>query len=704
MAFKQSILLRARIAFLVIFLFAAAVVGRLFYIQFFQGTYWQKMAEVARLEYRSIKATRGNIYGDYGSLLATSLPFYRVALDPCVIDEETLQKNLGALSQRLAKFYQDKSAAAYQQSIQKARQAKRRYLILNKRQISYQDRKQMEQWPIFCLGRFKGGVIFDKIEKRFQPFQGLAARTIGYVNANEYGAGLEYSFNPSLKGTDGKALHQKIVGGKWKMVYNDSVTQPVHGYDLETTIDINLQDKVHNSLLKVLQASQAAYGCGIVMEVKTGEIKAIVNLSRTDGGQYKERYNYAIGSHGTTEPGSTIKLASMLALLEETKLQLTDTIDTGKGRYRFHDRIMKDVRAGGYGELTLQEVFEKSSNIGVARLVDENFGTDPQKFVNHFSKLHLDKPLGLQMIGEGKPLIRNPQSPQWDGTTLPWMSIGYAMQVTPLHILNLYNAIANDGVMVQPMLVKKIKQANRTIKTFKGGVLNKKICSDATLQKLKTMLEGVVQRGTARNFRHGFYQIAGKSGTANKVAKEGGGYTNDTYASFAGYFPAKAPRYSCIVVVDNPQGYAWHFGGSMAAVVKDIADKIAAKDLAAQRFMAVDNEVPLSGTFPYIRAGHRRELLKLCDTLGVPYRHEYLPATWVRSRLEEDQVAWKDNGDPAPGQVPNVLGMTLRDALFLLENCGFPVTTQGNKAGRVASQSLLPGTKGQGKLITLSMK
>ncbi|MEL6358379.1 MAG: penicillin-binding protein 2, partial [Bacteroidota bacterium] len=491
MAFKQSLLLRARIAFLAVFLFAAAIVGKLFYIQLVQGTYWKKAAEVARLEYRPIKATRGNIYGSNGSLLATSLPFYRVVLDPCIVDDTTFQKDIDKLSKRLAGFYQDRSAESYQKSIRKARQAKRRYLVLSKRQISYQDRKQMEQWPIFCLGRFRGGVIFDKVEKRFQPFLGLAARTVGYINANEYGAGLEYSFNPSLKGTDGKALHQKIVGGKWKMLYDGSVAQPVHGYDLETTIDINLQDTVHNSLLKVLQASQAAYGCAIVMEVKTGEIKAIVNLSRTGEGQYQERYNYAIGSHGTTEPGSTIKLASMLALLEETKLQLTDTIDTGNGRYRFHDRILTDVRSEGYGELTLQEVFEKSSNIGVARLVDEKFGTGPQKFIDHLSKLHLDKPLGLKMVGAGKPLIRNPQSPQWDGITLPWMSIGYALKVTPMHILTLYNAVANNGKMVQPIIVKKIKQANRTLKTFRGAVLNKKICSKPTLAKLKTLLEGV---------------------------------------------------------------------------------------------------------------------------------------------------------------------------------------------------------------------
>ena len=702
MAFKQTILLRTRIAFLVVLLFAVAIVVKLVYIQFFQGAYWQKAAEVAGLEYRPIKATRGNIYADDGSLLATSLPFYRVALDPCIVDGSTFQAHIGALSQRLANFYQDKSAEAYQQLVQDARQAKRRYLVLNKRRINYQVKKQMSQWPIFCRGRWRGGVLFEKVEKRFQPFRNLAARTIGFINANEYGAGLEYSFNKDLRGIDGRALYQKTVGGNWKMIYDGSADQPVHGYDLETTIDINLQDVAHNSLLKVLQASEAAYGCAIVMEVKTGEIKAMVNLSRTDDGQYKERYNYALGSQGTTEPGSTFKLASMLALLEETDLQLTDTIDTGDGRYEFYDCAMEDVRKGGYGKLTIQEVFEKSSNIGMARLIDKAFGENPQKFIDYLDKLNLAKPLGLQMVGEGVPLVRTPKSPQWDGVTLPWMSIGYALEVTPLHILNVYNAVANNGSMVQPILVKKIKQANRTLKTFRGAVLNKKIGSDATLQKLKTMLEGVVKRGIARRFRHSFYPIAGKSGTANKVVD--GRYTNDTHISFVGYFPAEAPRYSCMVVVDSPQHHAWHFGVSLAPVVKDIADKMAAKDLAAQDFVTAASTPQPAGVFPLIRAGYREDLLQLCDALGIAYRPEELAVTWVRSTTEGDQIVWKDNGSPSQGQIPDVLGMTLKDALFLLENCGLKVTVQGNKAGRIKSQSLLPGTKGaKGQLITLSM-
>src|SRR3569623_278756 len=399
MAFKQTILLRTRIAFLAISLFAILIVAKLIYIQFFQGVHWRKEASVASLAYKPIKATRGNIYADDGSLLATSLPFYRVALDPCIVDETTFQEQIGALSQLLADFYKDQSAEAYQQLIQDARQAKRRYLVINKKWIEYQAKKEMSQWPILCQGRWRGGVLFEKVEKSFQPFRDLAARTIGLINANEYGAGLEYSFNKELKGCDGSALYQKMMGGNWKMIYDGAAIRPVHGYDLDTTIDINLQDVAHHSLLRALQASEAAYGCAVVMEVQTGEIKAMVNLSRTGDAQYNEFYNYAVCNQGTTEPGSTFKLVSMLAFLEETSAALTDTIDTGDGQYRFYDRTMKDVKEGGFGELTIQEVFEYSSNIGMARLVDEAFGKDPQKFVDYVHKLGLTKSLGLPMIG-----------------------------------------------------------------------------------------------------------------------------------------------------------------------------------------------------------------------------------------------------------------------------------------------------------------
>ncbi len=687
---QQTILLRTRIVFLAIVVFSVAIIAKLCCIQFLQGSQWKNKAEVAGLEYKPIKALRGNIYADDGSLLATSLPLYRLAMDPCLVDENILNEHIQELSELLADFYQDKRAEEYQQLIQAARQTKKRYVVLNKQWVSYQSKKQMSQWPIFCRGRWQGGVIFEKAEKRFQPFRDLAHRTIGFINEDGYGAGLEYSFDKSLKGLDGKALYQKTVGGDWKMIHKGLSDPPINGYDLATTLNINLQDLAHSSLLQALHASKAAHGCAVVMKVKTGEIKAMVNLSRTNDAQYEERYNYAAGSQGTIEPGSTFKLLSMLALLEETSIAITDTIDTGDGQYRFYDRVMKDVKEGGYGEITVQEMFEKSSNV-IACLVNEAFGESPQKFIDYIHRLNFSTPLGLQLAGEGTPFIIVPKSPGWNEITLPWMSIGYNLKVTPLHILTLYNAVANNGKMVQPYLVKRIKQANRTLQTFEGKVLNSKICSEATLEQLKALLEGVVEHGPASRFRHGFYKIAGKSGTANKVAD--GRYTTDTCISFVGYFPAEKPQYSCIVVVDSPQNYAWHFGVSLATVVKDIADKIAAYDLGTQVFVGANNSPQVPNSFPSIRAGYREELEQICDELSIPYHPTTSEANWIRSVItKEGDIGWKDN-NLAPGKVPHVLGMTLKNALCLLEEHGLEVTVQGNKMGKVKTQSLLPGTK-----------
>lgn len=702
MDFQQTILLRTRIAFLAVLLFALAIISKLVYIQFVQGNQWKEAAEVATIEFRPLKPTRGNIYTSDGSLLATSLPFYRVAFDPCIADEALFQEHLEELSQLLASFYRDKSAQDYQAMLQEARQAKRRYLVLNSRHISHQAKRMMSQWPLFRAGRWQGGVIFEKAEKRFRPFQNMAFRTIGFINEEKYGAGLEYSFDKPLRGVEGSALYQKLAGGSWRMLHNSSATRPLDGYDIETTLDVNLQDVAHSSLQKALEESQAAYGCVIVMEVPTGELKALVNLGQTATGQYQEVYNYAVGSQGTTEPGSSFKLISMLALLEETSLALTDSVDAGSGKFKFHDLTMRDVKSDGHGVITIQEAFEKSSNIGIAKLLDSTFSDKPQQFINYIHKLGLNKPLGFQLAGEGVPLIKSPQSPTWSSVTLPWMSMGYELKLTPLQVLTVYNAVANQGKMIQPIIVKKIKQANRVIKEFSSPVLHKKICSDQTLQKLKAMLEGVVERGTARKFRHGFYKIAGKSGTANKVVD--GRYTPATYTSFVGYFPAEAPRYSCIVVIDSPQGASYHYGAQTAApVVKEIADKLSAKDLASSDYITAA-QAKKTGAFPLIKAGYREDLLYLCHELDIAHTH-VVPDEWIRAAIQDDILVWRTNANFNEQRVPAVLGMTLKDALFLLENRGLQVAIQGDQGGRVEAQSLPPGTKiAQHKSINLQLR
>ena len=644
------------------------------------------MAEETGLQYIKVKATRGNIYSDNGSLLLTSLPFYKLAFDPTVAKDDLFRAEIDSLSILLSDFFKDRRPSDYRRNIENARIKGRRYMILNRNEIKYQDKKAMANWPIFRYGRLRGGVIFEKIDKRFYPFSYLGYRTIGYINQTNQGAGLEYSFNKYLAGKDGEGLFQKVAGGKWRPVYDGSEIRPEEGFDIQTTIDINLQDVVQTALLRALNEHAADYGCVVVMEVKTGEIKAITNLSRNSRGTYSERYNYAVGSQGLTEPGSTFKLASMIALLEETDTELTDSLETGNGRYKYYDRWMVDHKPGGFQKLTVRESFSKSSNIGISKLVQAHFGKNPQRFIDHLRSMGLGSPTGFQMIGEGKPYLKDTADQTWSGVSLPWMSVGYELTMTPLQTITFYNAIANDGIMIRPLIVKSINKAGVVKHRYKSVVLNKKICSDNTLIKVRSLLESVVKEGTASNIRHSHYPIAGKTGTSQKLIN--GRYTKQYYTSFVGYFPANNPKYSCIVVIDNPKGYRQYGSDVAAPVFKEIADKIYALDLELHDPYPTEQYVDES-IFPVIRAGNRYDLQMICNELGLS-NHLQTQETWVRTHRVSNSVHWTSN-EVKPGLIPNVTGMTLRDAIFLLENEGLVVIYKGQ--GRVVKQSQNPGKK-----------
>ena len=699
MSIKRDIVLRVRIAFLLTFLVAGAVIFRIAKVQYVEGDKWRSMGETLGMQVMNVKATRGNIYADDGSLLATSLPFYRLAIDPYLPSNGLYKNNLDSLCYLLSRYYGDLTPTQYKRKIDDARRKGRRYLTLNRQEIGYQDKKNMENWPLFREGRLKGGVIFEKVEKRFLPFSHLGIRTIGSVNANDRGTvGLEYSFNKQLAGVNGKGLYQKMAGGGWRPIYDGTERRPVDGYDIQTTINVDLQDVTESALLNELQKHDADYGVAIVMEVKTGEIKAISNLSRNSEGDYYERYNYAVGSQGSREPGSTFKLASMIALLEETDIKLSDTVDTGDGELEFFDKTMRDHKPGGYGTLTVQEVFENSSNIGVAKLITRYFNDRPEKFINYLKRMNLHKPLDFQMVGEGKPYIKDPSDSTWSGVSLPWMSHGYELKMTPLQMLTLYNAVANDGKMVKPMIVKGVMKADRMIEEFDTEVINERIASKETLRKVKLMMEGVVERGTAKNINHSHYKIAGKTGTAKKV--KNGRYVREYYTSFAGYFPAEAPRYSCIVVIDNPKGYQIYGSDVSAPVFKEIADKIYSLELDMHE-IGTEERTYVTGVFPYIKAGKRDELTMICNQLGIS-NHAKAETEWVTTDVINDAVYWK--GNPVKYEVvPDVRGMTLRDAIYVLENLGLEVEVKGR--GRVATQSMTPGgrlTKGSTIKLKLS--
>jgi len=684
MNIKKSILVRVRIAFLCVLVFAICVGAKISHIQFAEGEKWTKLAEEIHYDYKKVKATRGNIYSDNGSLLATSLPFYKVAMDPTLVRKDVFRKGIDSLALMLSRFYKDRSARDYKEMITDARENDRQYIVLNRKQVNYQRKKEMMEWPIFREGRFKGGVIFEKMDVRYNPFSNLSRRTIGFVNEDNKGAGLEYSFNEALGGQDGEALFQKIAGGSWKPVFDGNNTKAIDGLDIQTTIDINLQDVAETSLYRAMQQHNADEGTVVVMEVKTGHIKAISNLSSDGDGDYYEKFNHAVG--GSIEPGSTFKLVTMIALLEDTNIELSDSIGTGNGEFTFYKKKVKDHHEGGFGTISIQQAFELSSNVAMAKLVDKYFGTKPSRFLEHVDQLRLSRPLGLQITGEAYPKITRPADKDWSGITLPWMSYGYGFEISPLHTLALYNAVANDGKMIKPMFVTSISKADDVKKEFETETLNNKICSGKTLSKLKIMLEGVVENGTAKNLRNANYRIAGKTGTAQIL--ERGRYEKKYITSFVGYFPAHAPKYSAIVLIKNPKGI-YQYGNSVAGpVFKDIADNIYSRDINLHTAME-KKQVLEEGVFPTIRAGKQEELTMLSNELGVS-NHSTTEEEWIKAARNGSAVVWKKN-PVVKEHVPDVTGMTFRDAIYLLEKSGLRVSYEGK--GRVTEQSLAPGTR-----------
>lgn len=681
-------------AFLFVMLFAIAVVVRIGHIQFVEGKKWAALGERISFDYKRVKATRGNIYSDNGSLLATSLPFYKIAFDATIPADEVFKKGVDSLAWHLAVFFRDRSPKDYKRMLVDARETGKQYIILNRRKIDFQEKKEMTGWPIFREGRLRGGAIFEKVDVRYMPFSNLGRRTIGFINENDRGAGLEYSFNEHLGGRDGYAYYQKIAGGVWKPIFDANNVRAVDGLDLQTTLDINLQDVAETALHKAMVQHDADDGMVVVMEVHTGEVKAITNLSSDGNGNFSEKLNFAARLY---EPGSTFKLVTMMALLEDTDIQLTDSIDTGNGEYLFYNVKVRDHEEGGLGKVTIQEAFEHSSNVAMARLADEHFGLKPGKFVAYLDKLKLSTPLGIQIAGEPMPKIKRPGEKGWSGISLPWMAYGYGFEITPLHMLALYNAVANDGVMIKPVIVKSVRKADEDEQTYETDVINDRICSRATLKKLQLLLEGVVDNGTAKNIKGTHYRIAGKTGTAQIL--EDGHYTKKYVTSFVGYFPAHSPKYSAMVLIKNPRGW-YQYGSNVAApVFKEIADNIYARDLELHEPMTLKKYVK-DDVLPFIKAGNQEELTLLCNELGIS-NHSLTDEEWVRTSRTGTGVNWKKNLQ-GNGIVPDVFGMTFRDAIYLLEKSGLTVFYDGT--GRVEKQSIQAGSrvsKGDRIYITL---
>ena len=684
---RKNILSRIYVTYLFVVVFALVVLGQLINVQYVQGSELVKKSKQLTLQYKNIPAVRGNIYSANYNLLATSIPIYELRFDAAAeaITDEIFNKNIDSVAIGLASVFKDKSPAQYKSELQRARRKKSRYHLI-KRNVKYTQLKKVKELPLFRKGRYKSGLIIERQNKRVKPFNILAARTIGYKRENVMPVGIEGAYDKELSGIDGKRLMQKMAGGIWGPVNDKNEIEPIDGSDVVSTIDVNLQDVAENALMKQLQMHESDHGCVILMEVKTGDVKAIANLQRQKNGSYYESYNYAIGE--STEPGSTFKLPALMAALEDGYVDLNDIVDTKGGKVKYYDRTMYDSHIGGYGKITVKHAFEVSSNVGLSTIITNAYAKNPQQFVDRLNKMNLGQPLGIELAGEGKPLIKSPSDKSWSGTTLPWMSIGYEVRLTPLQILAFYNAVANDGKMVRPRFAKAIAANGEVIRELPTVVLNPSIASKETIKKAKEMLEGVVENGTAKNLKNSVFKIAGKTGTA-QIANDKYGYKYKSkvsyQASFVGYFPADNPMYSCIVVVNAPSKNVYYGNLVAGPIFKEVADKVYAYAFSLHPEVK-EKEKP---ELPVSAEGYSDDLVTVYNALDIPIEDKSNNYDWVNTVKQQNQIVLQKHL-VAPIYVPDVRGMSAKDALYLLENKGIDVEVKG--IGYVKKQSVTPGT------------
>lgn len=637
------------------------------------------VAEKPKEKIVTIAAMRGEIKDESGNALVTSVPYYELRVDPTVVSKKLFKDSLGALCKGLSEIFPQKTDRAYRSLLEKSRDNGRRYVFLAKN-VTHNELDRVKGLPIFNKGKNKGGLIAVRTIKRNRSKGVLAARTLGYVREDAR-VGIESAYDEDLAGKNGEIIMSKL-GGIWRPVSGGVDTDPVDGADVWTTINSDIQEVAENELMKQLKSQGAKHGSVVVMEVETGYVKAIANLSLKDS-VYYEMYNHAVGR--ATEPGSTFKLASLMAMLEDGKVNLYDSV-YADGVYKFYDKKLHDSRAGGYGKISVQKAFEVSSNV-MAKLVNDKYKDNPQAFVDRVKSFGLFEPHGLSIEGEGEPFIKNQGDAGWSGISLPWMSIGYESKLTPIQTLALYNAVANNGKLMKPQFVKEVKSNGRLIKSIDPVVLKESICSQATVEKLQKCLEGVVERGTGRALKSANFKIAGKTGTA-RIAKGNTGYGNDNeikyQASFAGYFPADKPKYSCIVVIAAPSKniYGAQVSGTVFAA---IANKVYAANMGFHPDLSVQEKVVSA---PKVKTGSSDKSAQVLDELGVQYKAADAPFASSQKSGNNVVLTKRYVGKKT---VPNVVGMGLRDAMFVLNEVGLKVITKG--VGRVRSQDIAPGTK-----------
>lgn len=649
---KKNIIDRLGWLVLILALFFVVLIVRVGYIQSFQGEYYSKMSIRRTIKTDTIFANRGNIYATDGNLLATTMSKYTVRLDMVTIENKLFENKINALSDSLSVMF-NRPSSYYRNYLRNAKRKKNRYLLLT-RNIGYIDYARLKTFPILKLGPYKGGLITEQKNVRARPLGDLAVRTVGYSDYRG-NVGIEGAYINYLKEHHGLRKQQKIAKGQWKPINDTNEREPKDGSDVVTTIDVNIQDVVHTALLEQLETFEADHGCAMVMETKTGEVKAIVNLGKYPNGDYFEKRNYAI--YEAQEPGSTFKLASLLVGLEDKKVDTGNIIDTEKGRIKVYGRSIVDSHRGGYGKISLARAIEVSSNVGIAKMVMDAYKSNPQQFVDGIHKLGFGKKIGVPIKGEGQPFIPNPKyvkkgdPKSWNGLSLAWMAWGYGVKVTPLQLLTFYNAIANNGIMVKPRFIKELRNEGEVEKVFESEVLNDKIASKEVIDKLQHILKNVVVRGTAEKLYSPSFSMAGKTGTCQTEYWTG----NTKYiSSFVGFFPAENPKYSCIVVVNKPNKRMGYYGATVAApVFKAIAQKIYTSSLKEKR-----------------------------ASLETP----------ILTSLEKEDQEYQQESINVKKSMPDVISMAMMDAVSILENKGLRVSVRGDLE-YVRKQSIPKGNK-----------
>jgi len=705
MNIKNEVLARVYLVLFVVIALGIVIFGKAIYISKVEGSKWRSMGDSLYVRMVNVEAQRGSILADDGGILATSLPIFDIRMDmnSSGLTDAVFKNGIDSLAYSLSRLKgAEMDFNGYKNYLIAKRNVQDRYVLIRK-SATYEDLELIKKFPIFRLGKNKGGLIVERKNVRERPFNMLARRTIGYIREGTQPIGIEGYYNSILEGKAGKRLMQKVSNDAWIPVNDLTSIEPKSGEDIKTTININMQEIAQNALQESLENFDAKHGCAVIMEVKTGAIKAMVNLGKEDG-EWVENYNYAIGM--SSEPGSTFKSASMMAMLEDGLISLTDTVHLQQGSTKYCNVELIDAEKHKLGKVTVKEAFELSSNVGMSKLITSVFGerNNAEKFIRHLRDFNLNQPTGIELDGEAPPLIKDAFSQEqgWSCTSLPWMSIGYEVKITPLQILNFYNAIANNGQLMKPYLVSEIQKFDKTTKVFQPIILKKRIASTKTINAMKVLLEGVVENGTMKEYKSSLYNFAGKTGTTqlDYKRKENSNEIGGHQASFVGYFPAENPKYSCIVVVVDPKQKSFYGATVAGSVFRKIADNCYASIAGLQTYITKNTPKKMQTTaLPSISAGKGNDLKNVLDKINYKYQSNKIE-DYGAIVAQRDSIKLLSR-EITKNKVPNVIGMGLKDALFLLENKGMKVEIRG--IGKVTEQSVPAGTITKGQYVTLHL-